>query len=174
MTINEATVSVSFCVMFVKNWKSSEAVKPFLLSLFVNPLLLAWREMKQVVFSLISIYHIKGDIEFFWYQFVILKSSRFYYAPLTCFLKFNPKLAICQERLILRFDRTILFYSPSLIFLNVLKKFIKHINMSLVTHISILFDICMSHSYASVHLSCIIWPTFAICIVPMSRPPLYR
>lgn len=116
VTINEATVSVSFCVMFVKNWKSSEAVKPFLLSLFVNPLLLAWREMKQVVFSIISIYHIKGDIEFFWYQFVILKSSRFYYAPLTCFLKFNPKLAICQERLILRFDRTILFYSPSLIF----------------------------------------------------------
>lgn len=116
----------------------------------------------------------KRRYRIFWYQFVILKSSRFYYAPLTCFLKFNPKLAICQERLILRFDRTILFYSPSLIFLNVLKKFIKHINMSLVTHISILFDICMSHSYASVHLSCIIWPTFAICIVPMSRPPLYR
>lgn len=77
--------------------------------------------MKEVVFSLISIYHIKGDIEFFWYQ---LKSSRFYYAPLKCFLKFNPKLAICQERLILRFDRTILFYFilPLSFFLKCLKE----------------------------------------------------
>lgn len=47
-------------------------------------------EMKEVVFSRISIYHIEGDIEILLYQFVIkLKSGRFYSAPLKCFLISN-------------------------------------------------------------------------------------
>lgn len=132
--------------------------------------------MKEVVFSRISIYHIEGDIEIHLYQFVIkLKSGRFYSAPLKCFLISNFVNSFGEREILIFKIYRYNFFSfivPPSYFLNVLKKFIKHINMSLVTHISIVFD--MSHSYASVHLSCIIWPIFAICIVPMSRPPLYR
>lgn len=178
-------LALAFASCFVKNWKYNQfpqklwtisfelVCKPSFTCLERN------EEMKEVVFSRISIYHIEGDIEIHLYQFVIkLKSGRFYSAPLKCFLISNFVNSFGEREILifkfLRFTGTIFFllFSLPLIFLNVIKKFIKHINMSLVTHISIVFD--MSHSYASVHLSCIIWPIFAICIVPVSRPPLYR
>lgn len=144
-------LALAFASCFVKNWKYNQfpqklwtisfelVCKPSFTCLERN------EEMKEVI----SIYHIEGDIEILLYQFfIILKSGRFYSAPLKCFLISNFVNSFGErEILIFKIYRNnfFLLFSLPLIFLNVLKKVIKHINMSLVTHIY-LFDICMSLS----------------------------
>lgn len=89
-------LALAFASCFVKNWKYNQfpqklwtisfelVCKPSFTCLERN------EEMKEAVFSRISIYHIEGDIEILLYQFfIILKSGRFYSAPLKCFLISN-------------------------------------------------------------------------------------
>lgn len=149
-------LALAFASCFVKNWKYNQfpqklwtisfelVCKPSFTCLERN------EEMKEAVFSRISIYHIEGDIEILLYQFfIILKSGRFYSAPLKCFLISNFVNSFGErEILIFKIYRNNFFsfiLPPSHFFKCHIKKFIKHKNMSLVTHIY-LYDICMSLS----------------------------